>query len=81
MNGENFTQPGTNEAEFIRILSGKIMSKLNFFEIAIFRELSQPEPDYINLLETIRSQQKNNDLVMNEILGMDASELLEKILP
>ena len=81
MTAENFTKDGTNEHEFIRLISGRIMSKLNFFEIAIFRELSQPEPDYVTLAETIRSQQKNNDLVMNEILGMDASELLEKILP
>lgn len=81
MSGENFTKPGTDEAEFIRLIQTRILSKLSFFEIAIFIELAQPEPDYVKLAETIRSQQRNNDLVMNEILGIDASELLEKIFP
>lgn len=80
MSGEN-TQLSEDKQEFIRLVKERIYSKLLPYELAILIELEQPAPKYDELFSWLRSQQSNNDLVMNGILGMDASELLEKIIP
>lgn len=76
MSGENLTP---QEREFIRLVKARIFAKLTFYEIAILTEIFKPEPDYRQLIDTLRSQQKDNDLVMNDIIGIDATELLEKV--
>lgn len=69
------------QTEIVRRIKERVLSKLNFYEISIFIELAQPNPDVEGLLQMLRSQQKDNELVMNDIIGFDAGELLAIYIP
>lgn len=67
--------------EFVRLVKERILNKLTFYEIAILRELMQPEPKIYDMLHQLRSQQKDNPKLMREVLGPEAAALLIKLLP
>lgn len=79
MSGENFKQLSHDEQVFLVVTYSKILQKLNAYEIAIILEVNKPEADFKNIISTLRSQLRDNPVVMKRILGDDCAVMLEKL--
>jgi len=65
--------------QFINDLSNRITRKLDLYEVSILRELWKENPDHETLIQTLKSQQKDNEGVLSSVLGFDLSELLKQL--
>lgn len=72
-------QQGTPEGELFRLITDRILKKLSIYDIAIIRELFQPEPRYGELINTLSNQLRDDRGVMVDVLGEDACLLIEQL--
>lgn len=73
----------TKNHELLRLLHERASRKLNAYDMAILKCLwKAPDGGTLEeLIDTLRSQQKDNYMEMNKIIGVKAAKLLEEIKP
>lgn len=69
------------QLDLVMKIKERILSKLNLYEIAILVALVQPDTDHTELLQTLRSQQKDDPRVMAKAIGEECGKMLEMIIP
>lgn len=70
----------TDQELFVQLVTSKILSKLSFYDVTILKVFMADKPNYEPLFKTLREQQKDNEALMNGILGEEAGEILKKLI-
>lgn len=72
-----------DKSRLVELISRHVYRKLSAYDIVILKVLLDC-PDVTGgidvLLSTLRSQQKDNPIVIDDIIGFEAAELLNKLL-